>query len=68
MRNDGIEKKYTGLPYFVDVRHFAAYIGAHCAHCARDVGISFSMSFHSYVHTSGSIFCRQLFARVANDR
>ena len=52
----------------MDVRHFASYVGAHCAHCARDVEIAFSMSLHSYVRNSDSIGRIQLFARVADDR
>ena len=45
----GSDRKYTGLPYFVDVRHFASYVGAHCA---RDVRMTFSMNVCSYVRTS----------------
>ena len=36
----GSDRKYTGITYFVEVRHFASYAGAQCA-C--EVGITFPM-------------------------
>ena len=47
------DKKYTGLTYFAEVRHFASYVGAHCA---RDIGIKFSTNVCNYVRTNVYIF------------
>ena len=52
------DRKYTGMTYFVEVRHFASYAGAQCA---RDVGITFRMIAFKYVCTTVYIRCMYLF-------